>query len=100
MLVDGVGINKSTASEILLMSDYFYDIDGSIKPEWKDFETKSLINLARWHKRGIMDIFDFRKTNSINPAMKLEEIRDFASQFFDEDNCNIWDLLGFQEIVR
>ena len=95
MLVDGVGINKSTASEILLMSDYFYVIDGSIKPEWKDFETKSLINLARWHKRGIMDIFDFRKTNSINPAMKLEEIRDFASQFFDEDNCNIWDLLGF-----
>ena len=43
MLVDGVGINKSTASEILLMSDYFYDIDGSIKPEWKDFETKSLL---------------------------------------------------------
>ena len=47
-----------------------------------------------------MDIYDYRKINSINPDMKFEEIRDFANQFVDEDNCNTWDLLGFQEIVR
>ena len=95
MLVDGVGISKSSANEIILVSDYYYNRDGSQKTEWKDFETKSLIYLARCHKKGIMDIYDYRKINSINPDMKFEEIRDFANQFVDEDNCNTWDLLGF-----
>ncbi|MBD5546372.1 MAG: hypothetical protein HDQ97_03075 [Lachnospiraceae bacterium] len=95
MLVDGVGISKSSANEIILVSDYYYNRDGSQKTEWKDFETKSLIYLARCHKKGIMDIYDYRKINSINPDMKFEEIRDFANQFVDEDNCNIWDLLRF-----
>ena len=51
MLVDGVGISKSSANEIILVSDYYYNRDGSQKTEWKDFETKSLIYLARCHKK-------------------------------------------------
>ena len=43
MLVDCIGIKKSSASEILLISNYFYNSDGSIKPEWEGFETKSLV---------------------------------------------------------
>lgn len=94
MLVVGVGIKKSTASEILLISDYYYNLDGSIKPEWKDFETKSLVFLARSHKKGIINIYDSRKSNSISPTMKYEEIVNFVSKFVDEENSTIWDLFG------
>lgn len=95
MLVEGVGIKKSSASEILLVSNYFYGIDGSIKPVWKGFETKSLIFLARCHKKGIMDIYSFRKSNSIRPNMTYEEIKDFANLFIDEEDSDIWGLFGF-----
>lgn len=95
MLVDGVGITKSSASELLLMSSYYYNFSGSMKPEWKGFETKSLIFLARCHSKGIMDIYNLRKSNSISPTMKFEEIKNFANQFIDEENSTIWGLLGF-----
>lgn len=95
MLVEGVGIKNSSASEILLLSNYFYGIDGSIKPEWKGFETKSLIFLARCHKKGIMDIYSFRESNSIRSNMKYEEIKDFANLFIDEEDSDIWGLFGF-----
>lgn len=97
MLVDGVGLNKSSASEILLMSNYYYNPDGSMKQEWIGFKTKTLIFLARYHKKGIMDIFYFRKINSISPAMTFGEIKNFANQFIDEDeeDTSIWDLFGF-----
>ena len=65
MLVDGVGISNSSASEILLMSSYYYNSSGSVK------------------------------SNSINPTMKFEEIKNFASQFVDEENSTIWGLFGF-----
>lgn len=95
MLVNGIGIKKSSASEIMLVSDYCYNSDGSIKTEWEGFETKSLIFLARCHKKGIIDIYNYRKLNSINPNMKLEEIKSFTSQFIDKENSDIWDLFGF-----
>lgn len=94
MLVVGVGIKKSTASEILLISDYYYNLDGSIKPEWKDFETKSLVFMARAHKKGSINIYDFRESNSINPTMKYEEIENLVNEYVDEENRTIWDLFG------
>lgn len=94
MLTVGVGISKSSTSEILLISDYFYNRDGSIKPEWKGFETRSLISLARCHKNG-MDIYYFRESNSINPTMSFEEIKCFADKFISEKNDTFWNLLGF-----
>lgn len=77
------------------MSSYYYNVSGSIKPEWKGFETKSLIFLARCHNKGIMDIYDLRESNSISPTMKFEGIKNFANQFIDEENSTIWDLFGF-----
>lgn len=94
MLVHGIGLKKSSASEVLLISNYFYDPDGSIKQEWIGFNTRALIFLARCHKKGIMDIFYFRKINSIRPTMKFEEIKDFANQFIDEEDTSVWDLFG------
>ena len=76
MLVNGVGINKSSASDILLVSDYFYNHDGSIKPEWKGFGTKSLLFLARRQKEGNKNIFKLRKSNIIKPTMSFTEIKD------------------------
>ena len=94
MLVDGAGISKSSASEIMLLSDYYYNLDGSMKAEWKEFDTKILIRLARYHKKGIIDIYDCRKSNSINPIMKLEEVESFVNEFGDEENSTIWNLFG------
>lgn len=95
MLVNGVGITKSSASNILFMGRYYYNSSGSIKSEWKGFGTKSLIYLAHCHNKEIMDIFALRKSNSINPTMKYEEIKNFASQFVDEEDSTIWGLFGF-----
>lgn len=84
MLVNGAGIKASSASEINLMSNYFYNYDGSIKPEWDGFKTRSLTYLARLYKDGILDIYAYRKSNSINPTMKTEEIKNFVKQLIDE----------------
>lgn len=95
MLTDGAGISKSSTSEILLMSDYIYNSNGSIKPEWKEFETKSLIFLARRHKNGIMNINILRKLNRINPTMSFEEIKCFAEEYSKEKNNTISNLFEF-----
>lgn len=92
MLVDGVGIAKSTASEILLLSDYYYNMDGSIKPEWKGFAIKSLIFLARRHKEGTKDIFVLRKSNKIRPNMKHSAIEALFCQSMFVDS--LWDCLS------
>lgn len=95
MLVNGVGIKKSSASEILLVSNYYYYSNGSIRPEWDGFEMKSLIYLARCHKKGILDIYNFRKTNFIYPTMKFEEIKNVVNQLTDTEESTIKGLFGF-----
>lgn len=78
MLVNGVGIKKSTASEILLISDCYYNSDGSIKPEWKDFGTKNLLFLARRYKENNIDIYALRKSNILRPTMSFTEIENIC----------------------
>ena len=76
MLEKGVGIPKSTASEILLVSSYrdYYNADDSIKPEWKDFGIKSLVCLARLCENDYSELEDLRKQNIIEPNMSDKEI--------------------------
>ena len=76
LLVKGVGIPKSTASEILRVSRYrdYYNSDDSIKPEWKDFGIKSLVGLARLCESDYSELEDLRKQNIIEPNMSYKEI--------------------------
>ena len=39
-----------------------------------------------------MNIYDFRKSNFINPTMNFEEIKNFANELSDEED--FWDLFG------